>query len=153
MQLNLPSLREKKEDIPLLYNYFISRLNRYYNKNIVGVSPSAEELLMNYAWPGNIRELENAVEHAFVLANGALLELKHFPAEIRHTAPNGTPPLPPKRELSSEEEKIRRALLSAKGNRNKASEILGIHRASLWRKMREFRIDKNFGKKSHRYSK
>jgi PAS domain S-box-containing protein len=147
MQINLPPLREKEEDIPLLVDYFITRLNRYYNKNIIGISPSAKDLLMNYLWPGNIRELENAIEHAFVLATGALLEVKDFPPEIRHTTKNGIPPPPPKSDLNTEEENIKRALLAARGNRSKAAEILNMHRTSLWRMMREFRIDKNFGKK------
>lgn len=148
MQIDLPPLRERKEDIPLLVDYFISRLNRYYRKNIIGISPSAKELLMNYLWPGNVRELEHAIEHAFILASGALLEIKHFPPEIRHSDKNGTPPPPPKIDLNSEEEEIKRALLAVGGNRNKAAEILGLHRASLWRKMREYRVDKSFGKKN-----
>jgi PAS domain S-box-containing protein len=146
MQIDLPPLRDKKEDIPLLIDYFITRLNRYYNKNIVGISPSAKDMLINYLWPGNIRELENAIEHAFVLATGALLEVKDLPPEIRHATKNGIPPPPPERDLATEEENIKRALLAAKGNRNKAAEILGMHRTSLWRMMREFRIDKSFGK-------
>jgi PAS domain S-box-containing protein len=146
-QIDLPPLRKRKEDIPLLLDFFITRLNRYYKKNIVGISARAKDILMNYLWPGNIRELENAMEHAFVLADGPILEMKHFPPELRHAAKNGTPPPPPTIDLSKEEENIKRALLAAKGNRIKAAEMLGMHRASLWRKMREFRIDKAFGKK------
>jgi len=146
MQINLPPLREKKEDIPLLVECFITKMNRYHNKNILGISPKAEEMLINYLWPGNIRELENVIEHAFVLADGPLLEIKHCPPEIRHSGMNGIPPIPPERDLSSEEQSIRRALLSTRGNINKAAEILGLHRTTLWRKMREFRIDKGFGK-------
>ena len=115
-------------------------------KNIVGISSRAKDLLTNYLWPGNIRELENAIEHAFVLADGSILEIKHLPPEIRHADKNGTPPPPPESDLSKEEENIKRALLAAKGNRTKAAEMLGMHRTSLWRKMREFRIDKGFGK-------
>ena len=145
-QIDLPPLRERKEDIPLLLDFFITRLNRYYKKNIVGISSKAKDKLINYLWPGNIRELENAMEHAFVLADGPILEMKHLPSELRHADKNGTPPPPPKSDLSKEEENIKRALLAAKGNRTKAAEMLDMHRASLWRKMREFRIDKGFGK-------
>ena len=145
-QIDLPPLRERKEDIPLLLDFFITRLNRYYKKNIVGISPRAKDKLINYLWPGNIRELENAMEHAFVLAGGPILEMKHLPSELRHADKNGTPPPPPKSDLSKEEENIKRALLAAKGNRTKAAEMLDMHRASLWRKMREYRIDKGFGK-------
>ena len=145
-QINMPPLRERKEDIPLLLDFFITRLNRYYKKNIVGLSSSTKDALANYLWPGNIRELENTIEHAFILADGPMLETKHLPAEIRHADINGSPPPPPERDLNTEEEKIRRALLAAKGNRNKAAEMLGMHRTSLWRKMREYRINKGFGK-------
>jgi two-component system response regulator HydG len=145
-QIDLPPLREREEDIPLLLDFFITRLNRYYKKNIVGISSRAIDILTNYLWPGNIRELENAMEHAFVLADGPVLEIKHLPPEIRHADKNGTPPPPPESDPNTEEENIKRALLSAKGNRTNAAEMLDMHRTSLWRKMREFRIDKSFGK-------
>jgi transcriptional regulator with PAS, ATPase and Fis domain len=145
-QIDIPPLRERKEDIPLLLDFFITRLNRYHKKNIVGISSMAKDILINYLWPGNIRELENAIEHAFVLADAAILEIKHLPPELRHADKNGTPPPPPERDLNKEEENIKRALFAAKGNRTKASEMLGMHRTSLWRRMREYRIDKSFGK-------
>ncbi|MBU0518808.1 sigma 54-interacting transcriptional regulator [bacterium] len=150
IQIELPPLRERRDDIPMLMNFFINRLNRYYKKNIIGVAAQAEEVLTNYPWPGNVRELENATEHAFVLARGALLELKHFPPEIRHCDEEGAPPPPVKIDLDDEEETIRKTLLSVKGNVNKAAVILDMHRSSLWRKMREFRIAKGFGKQSHK---
>ena len=103
-------------------------------------------MLQNYLWPGNVRALETAIEHAFVLSAGAFLEKDLFPPEIRHAKKDGSPPPPTNFDLNAEEENIKRALLSAKGNRTEASKILGIHRSSLWRKMREFRIDKSFGK-------
>ncbi|MFC2088398.1 sigma-54 interaction domain-containing protein [Calditrichota bacterium] len=146
LQINLPALRERIEDIPLLINHFITRLNRYYHRNIVGVSPRAKESLMNYLWPGNVRELENAIEHAFIFSKGALLETMDFPAEIRHADQNGAPPLPTGVDPSAEEEKIKRTMLAVKGDREMAADVLGIHRSTLWRKMKEFRIDKNFGK-------
>jgi two-component system response regulator HydG len=148
IQITLPPLRERREDIPLLVDHFIGRLNLYYSKRIVGISPGAEELLANYLWPGNVRELENAIEHAFVLATGAILEAKDLPPEIRLATGNGHPILPPERSLGPEEERIKRALLAVGGNREMAAELLGLHRTSLWRKMREFRIEKNFGKRN-----
>ena len=150
IQINLPALREKKDDIPLLIDFFIARLNRYYRKVISGISPDAEELLINYPWPGNIRELENAIERAFILADRNLLEIKHFPFEIRRVAENGMPPPPAEVSPRIEEELIRKALLAARGNKGDAAEMIGIHRTSLWRKMREYRIDKSFGKERKR---
>lgn len=146
MQINLAPLREREEDITLLVDLFITRLNRYYKKNIAGITRNVKMMLQNYLWPGNVRELENAIEHAFVLSAGAFLEKDLFPPEIRHAKKDGSPPPPTNFDLNAEEENIKRALLSAKGNRTEASKILGIHRSSLWRKMREFRIDKSFGK-------
>ncbi len=146
MQLDLPPLRDRGEDVFLLVDHFITRLNRYYNKNVVGIAQTAKDLIMNYPWPGNVRELENAIEHAYVLTRGAIIEAGHLPPEIRHTASNGTPPPPSEVNLNAEEEEIRRALLAAKGNHNEAATLLDMHRTTLWRKMKEFRIAKSFGK-------
>ena len=146
MQINLPPLRERKEDIVLLIDHFIDRLNRYYNKNIIGISPSATELLKNYLCPGNVRELENAIEHAFILTTGAVIESRALPPEVRHTDKDGVPPPPTLINLNKEEEQIRTALLSVKGNVNEAAATLKLHRSTLWRKMKEFRIPKGFGK-------
>lgn len=150
LQIELPPLRERVEDIPILTDYFITRLNRYYNKNIVGLAPSAKEFLTNYLWPGNVRELEHAIEHAFVLASGTLIELKHLPQEIRHANGEGAPPAPTGESMSEIEENIRQALLAAKGNITQAAETLQMHRTTLWRKMKEFRIPKNFGKSDNK---
>ena len=146
MELTVPPLRERKEDIPLLIDHFIDRLNRYYNKNVIGVSPSSRELLEKNLWPGNVRELENAIEHAFILTNGAIIESNTLPPEIRLIDKNGSPPAPMLTNLNLEEEQIRTALLSAKGNMMEAAVNLGLHRSTLWRKMKEFRIPKGFGK-------
>jgi len=141
-QINLPSLRERRLDIPLIANHFIEKYNRLYNRNIIGLSSKAKERLMNYYWPGNVRELENAIEHALVLAQGKVIESQYLPPEIRFMKNNGTPPPPPERDLNKEEEKIRRALAAKAGNVSKAASALGMHRTTLWRKMREFGIQR-----------
>ncbi len=149
MQINLPPLRDRDEDVLLLVDHFVARLNRYYNKNIIGISHSAKEMILRYPWPGNVRELENAIEHAHVLARGAMIEIDHLPPELRHTEDNGAPPPPSSAaDLNEEEEDIRRALLAARGNKHEAAEDLSMHRTTLWRKMKEFRISKNFGKEN-----
>lgn len=148
MEINIPPLRDRKGDIPLLIDHFIDRLNRYYNKNIIGVSPSTADLLKKYLWPGNVRELENAIEHAFILTNGAVIESNTLPPEIGYIDKNGSPPAPTLANLNYEEEQIRTALMSAKGNMTEAAVILRLHRSTLWRKMKEFRITKGFGKVS-----
>lgn len=91
-QINLPPLRERRTDIPLLADYFIERFNKLYNRSIIGLSPAAKDLLLRYIWPGNVRELENAIEHALVLSPGKIIESDSLPPEIRYTKPNGTPP-------------------------------------------------------------
>jgi transcriptional regulator with PAS, ATPase and Fis domain len=139
-QINLPPLRERRLDIPILADHFIDKFNRLYNRNIIGLSPGAKELLMNYFWPGNVRELENAIEHALILSPGKVIEYQSLPPEIRHTKANGTPPPPPSEDLNNEEENIRRALASFSGNVSRAAVNLGMHRTTLWRKMREFGI-------------
>ncbi|GAB4341859.1 MAG: sigma-54 dependent transcriptional regulator [Calditrichia bacterium] len=146
MRIDLPPLRERGEDVLLLAEHFISKLNRYYNKNLIGLAPTAREKLLAYQWPGNVRELENAIEHAFVLATGVMIEEQHLPPEIRFATPQGIPPAPTHEEQSEIEEDIRRALLAAQGNVSRAAEMLNMHRTSLWRKMREFHIEKGFGK-------
>lgn len=143
LQIDLPPLRERKLDIPLLAEHFINKFNHLYNRGIIGISSKAKEALMNYLWPGNVRELENAIEHALVLAPGKMIELDYLPPEIRHMKMNGTPPPPTTIDLPAEEEKIRRALAAYHGNVSKAAKSLEMHRSTLWRKMKEFGIDKS----------
>lgn len=139
-QINLPPLRERRQDIPLLADHFVERFNLLYNRKLIGLSPAAKELLLQYPWSGNVRELENAIEHALVLSHGKIIESNCLPPEIRHTRPNGTPPPPSKANLNTEEENIRRTLAAFYGNVSRAAESLGMHRTTLWRKMKEFGI-------------
>lgn len=142
-QMDLPPLRERRLDIPLLADAFIEKFNSLYNRRVIGLSNPAKELLMKYAWPGNVRELENAIEHALVLTPGQVVEPQYLPAGIRHMSENGTAPPPPEQDLSTEEEKIRRGLAAFAGNVSRTARHLGIHRTTLWRKMREFGIQRD----------
>ena len=90
--LSLPLLAQRKEDIPLLVNYFIGRFNHFNAKNVVGISREAMAALMLYNWPGNVREFENAIEHAFFLYRGDLIRRKHLPDGI---VPESTPSVNP----------------------------------------------------------
>jgi transcriptional regulator with PAS, ATPase and Fis domain len=83
MRISLPPLRHRKEDIPLLVDYFLDRFNRIKGRLIAGLAQGAITALMMYDWPGNIRELENAIEHAFVLCNEELIRLHHLPERIQ----------------------------------------------------------------------
>lgn len=141
-QINVPPLRERRLDIPILADHFIERFNRLYNRKVIGLSGASKEQLMKYLWPGNVRELENAIEHAMVLSQGKIVEPLHLPPEIRYMQVNGSPPPPQKHDFDTEEENIRRALTSFGGNVTQAAASMGIHRTTLWRKMRELGIPK-----------
>ena len=86
IRLALPSLRDRREDIPLLIEHFIAKFNRLQGKDVVGVSDEVLARLMEHDYPGNVRELENIIEHAFVLCRGALIELAHLPPQLRGAA-------------------------------------------------------------------
>ena len=141
-QINLPPLRERRLDIPILADHYIEKFNNLYSRTVIGLSAAAKEELMKYFWAGNVRELQNAIEHALVLTPGKIIEPQYLPPEIRHMKSNGTPPPPPEQDLSTEEENIRRALVNSGGNIKKAAVSLNMHRTTLWRKMREFGIQK-----------
>jgi PAS domain S-box-containing protein len=142
-QINIPPLRERRLDIPVLADNFIERFNKLYGRNVIGLAFAAKDHLMRYFWPGNVRELENAIEHAMVLTPGKIIEPQYFPPEIRHMKSNGSPPPPPEEDLGTEEENIRRALAAFGGNVSRAATSLGMHRTTLWRKMREYGIKRS----------
>jgi transcriptional regulator with PAS, ATPase and Fis domain len=128
IKLSLPTLAERKEDIPLLVEHFIDHFNHITDKGITGVSDEVIEAFMHHDWPGNIRELENAIEHAFVLCQDGVIRLRHLP---RHLIPED------------------RSILLAVGKTLKEIERRAIHDALMrndWRRMataRELGIDKN----------
>jgi len=135
----LPPLRERKEDIPLLVEHFIERFNKKSKKQIEGISHEALSLLMDYSWKGNIRELENAIEHAFVKCHGKIIDEENLPQEILEI-----------RRGPDRNEKKRRpspnilfhALEESGWNKTKASKMLGIGRTTLWRRLKEMGISK-----------
>jgi len=142
IRLELPSLNEHREDIPLLIDHFIDRFNRLQGKDVVGVSEEVLTLLMGHDFPGNARELENIVEHAFVLCGGGLIELQHLPPEVRqgYEVP-GVETRPGKTLRSIEALHIALALHRHGGNRKAAAEELGIHPSTLFRKIKALGIE------------
>jgi len=137
IRIELPPLAERREDIPLLIDHFVRRFNAVTGEDVRALSREAVELLMRYDFPGNVRELENAIEHAFVLCRGRTIEPRHLPAEIARSkkAPS-TGRADVLRE--AEAQAVRTALERAGGNRERAAGELGIHRATLWRKMKRY---------------
>lgn len=141
VRLELPSLRERREDIPLLVDHFIERFNRLQEKCVLGISDEVLALLMSYDFPGNARELENVIEHAFVLCSSGLIELDHLPPELkrhqeaqRFTVRTGTT------LRSLEALHIANALRRNGGNRTAAAKELGIHPSTLFRKIKDLGI-------------
>jgi PAS domain S-box-containing protein len=141
-RVDLPPLRDRREDIPLLVDHFISRFNKLQNKDVAGVSDEVLSVLMRCAFPGNARELENAIEHAFVLCRSGMIELRHLPQELLEFS--GLPLLEVRQAatLSAiEAVHIADALRRHDGNRNKAAKELGIHPTTLRRKIKDLDID------------
>jgi DNA-binding NtrC family response regulator len=143
VRLSLPPLRDRKEDIPLLVDHFIGRLNRLQGKSINGIAPETLAVLMKYDFPGNVRELENAIEHAFVVCPGGMIEPNHLPD---HLAPDGSI-LSGKREavpdslVEVEARFIVAALKRNAWNRAATARELGIDKSTLYRKIRSHGID------------
>jgi two-component system, NtrC family, response regulator HydG len=138
--LEIPPLRERREDIPLLAGHFINRFNRKYGKNVTALHPASLHMLMEYEWDGNVRELENAVEHAFVKVRSRQLMPADFPPELRRVYAALGQPQAGTRELDPEA--LRAALQQAGGNKAQAAQALGIHRATLWRNLKKHGLDR-----------
>jgi PAS domain S-box-containing protein len=138
VKMELPPLKERREDIPLLVEHFLRRFNLKMNKRISSVSPEVMDLFMRYNFPGNIRELENALEHAFVICPTSQIKPDDLPRELiekaAHTPILSTASKDPLKE--AEFETILRVLEKQGGNRKKAAEELGISLVTLWRKLR-----------------
>jgi transcriptional regulator with PAS, ATPase and Fis domain len=137
VRLELPPLRRRKEDIPLLTEQFIERFNRLHQKTVKGVTAEAIAFLMAHEWPGNIRELENAIERSFVLCDHGPIGIEHLPEEL--TAHCGTvgadSDIRTAREML-EAHAIRRALERNRYNRLLTARELGIHKSTLFRKIK-----------------
>jgi two-component system response regulator HydG len=126
----LPSLRERRDDIPLLVDHFVSEIAGERGSPPPRLAPEALRAMMEYSWPGNVRELRNSIEHALVIQGGDTLTLADFPAELRlqHSGKGAEPEI-------LEERRVRDALEKSKGNRSKAARSLGISRVTLWKRM------------------
>jgi transcriptional regulator with PAS, ATPase and Fis domain len=138
--IRLPPLRERLEDVPLLVEHFIARFNRLLDRRLTGISDAALSLLMAYRFPGNIRELENAIEHAFVLCREGEIRPEHLPEQIcarELSLERG----PGRAEGTASLEQVEAAFLLEALRRNnnncrEAARSLGMHRTTLYRKMR-----------------
>ena len=140
--LKLPSLRERREDIPLLVEHVIAKLNRLQGKDVAGVSDEVLARLMTHDYPGNVRELENIIEQAFVLCRDGLIQVHHLPPELRGESAAGAPRLTGPTTLKSMENiLIADALRRHNGNRTLAAKDLGINTSTLFRKIKSLGIE------------
>ncbi len=139
IRLALPPLAERKEDIPLLVARFVEKMNRRLKKEITGLTPEAMELLLACEYPGNIRELENIIEHGFVLCSGSEIDAVHLPASVNKRSPVAGKSLRGMIQ-NSESAAIIAALERCGGNRQAAAKELGMHRTTLFRKIKKYGI-------------
>jgi len=141
VHLKLPSLQQRREDVPLLVSHLIARFNRLQGKDIAGVSDGVMARLMEHDYPGNVRELENIIEQAFVLCRGGMIELDHLPPELRPTTTNERRNVQPMSFRAMEEFLISETLQRRNGNRKLAARDLGINVSTLHRKIKSFQIE------------
>ena len=143
--LDLPPLRERIEDIPLLMGHFIRKFNKQMGKSVQGIADQVLEILELYHWPGNVRELGNTMKHAFVHCKGLLIH----PSDLPHHIMNAAPIVPAKKSGRVHErldlverELILKELVAANWKKSAVAQRLGMSRATLWRKMEKYGIDK-----------
>ena len=142
-EITLPALRERREDLSLLVSHFLAEGSKVYPRAINEISQDGMQQMLKYSWPGNVRELRNAIEHAFVTAEGDCLTVLDLPPEIRTTASSASnalskEPLTP--EQQAERDRILDALRETRGSKTKAARLLGYSRVTLWKKLQQFRI-------------
>ena len=149
VQIDLPPLRERTEDIPLLTQHFISHFNQLQHKSIASVSAAAMACLVTHPWPGNVRELENAIERAFVVCSGSVIEVRHLPPILQscNLTPGDTPDADPTQDLDmhdSRNEHERRCIIATLErnhyNRAATARELNIHKTTLYRKIKNLAI-------------
>jgi PAS domain S-box-containing protein len=136
VRLELPSLRQRREDIPLLADHFVARLNRLKGRDLAGLSDPALARLMEHDFPGNVRELENILEHAFVLCRGGLIELHHLPPQLREGSGVSSGTMPGRTLAAMEKLLIQDALHRHHGNRAAAARELGVDASTIFRKVK-----------------
>jgi two-component system, NtrC family, response regulator HydG len=141
VEIRLPPLRERREDIPLLVEHFRNKFNGKFKKTIEAVSSDVLKAFLKYPWPGNVRELEHTMEHAFVLCNPNIITFEHLPLDflnapgIKRRSLDGTP--------TADSQAILEALHKTAWNKAKAARLLGIDRVTLYRKIKQYNLTVN----------
>ena len=142
VKIEIPPLRKRKEDLPYLIKHFISKFNHLRDKNIIDVTPKVMHILMEHDFPGNIRELENIIEHAFVLCRGNIIQAQHLPSYFKKQISDS--PEPSSTDLTLQEleaQFLKDALKRNNWNRLATAADLGMHKSTLFRKIKKLRIE------------
>jgi transcriptional regulator with PAS, ATPase and Fis domain len=143
LPIYMPPLRDKKEDIPLLVNHFLEKYGRTNGRIVRGITSQVLSAFLQYSWPGNVREMENVIHQAIVMASGSILSTKDIPAkfieDVKRELPGSSGnTIPTLREM--EVELIRKSLRITEGNVSETARILGIDRKTVYRKLKQFSI-------------
>jgi len=138
VEIKLPPLVERKSDIPLLVTHFIDKFSQRENKHISSVSPDVMKCFLEYSWPGNLRELENVIERAVVLAKGETIGVKDIPGEIKKGRKNNNSTNNFKSLKEMEIETIINAINAFNGNKSRAAQVLGITRKALYSRLKDY---------------
>jgi transcriptional regulator with PAS, ATPase and Fis domain len=139
VNIHIPPLRERKEDIPLLMAVFVKEFSKENGKNIEAIEPKTRMLLYNYPWPGNVRELRNCIESAVVMSKSSIITMDDLPPHIHSDSDQEYLKISAGSTLADiEREAIRATLLQQNGNKTRAAEVLGIGRKTLHRKLQEY---------------
>ena len=142
VRIEMPALRERMDDIPLLMHAFLREFNIENKKNIKGFDKAAKSAMIKYSWPGNIRELKNAVESAVVMCTGDEIKMEDLPRSLRSQGEEKVISIPIGITMDEAEKIIIQENLAAnKGNKSRTADILGIGRKTLHRKIEEFNIE------------
>ena len=142
LPIHLPPLRQRKEDIPLLVETFMRRLNKKTRKNILGVQRGAMNALLEYHWPGNVRELKSILHYAFTIAENGPITCDHLPPQFMgHIELDEDKPSLLGVKDAKEKKSLLEALKEAGGNQTRAAKMLGVNRVTVWNRMRKYGID------------
>jgi PAS domain S-box-containing protein len=138
VEIHVPPLRDRKDDIPLLTDHFLNRFNSKFNKDIEAISDGVLKIFLAYDWPGNIRELEHAIEHAFVLCKSTIIAQEHLPGSFSNYISDQTVH---SKSTEVDPHTVRNALIQSGGNKAKAARLLGINVRTIFRKIEKYNIN------------
>jgi PAS domain S-box-containing protein len=138
VEISLPPLRDRRDDIPLLLNHFMQKFNQKFNKKIVALTEEVQKAFMDHTWPGNVRELEHTLEHAFIVCHQDTITMDHLPSNYLKPLQKKTSPLPGTGRKSPQA--ILEALERTAWNKSRAARLLGIGRMTLYRKIEEYKL-------------